>query len=435
MTSTTSFQKNDKRIENGWAMFDWANSSYALVIAVAIFPIYFNAIVEDDFTFLGIKMSDSAIFSYAISTAYIIIVCLLPILSGIADYGGKRMSFMKFFTTLGGLACISMFWFTNMAGLYIGLLGFILATVGFAGGQVFYNSYLPLIVTEDQFDRVSAKGFTMGYIGSVILLMANLVMVQKPEWFGMADSGMASRIAFIMVGIWWIAWAQIAFQRLPKDSKTPFSADILGKGFQELKKVAADVATRTNTKRFLASFFFYMAGAQTVIFLASTFATDELNFEASELIVVILLLQFLGILGAFTFAKISGRYGNKISLVIILLIWTVVCMVAYFVTSKTQFYGVAAAVGLVMGGIQSMSRSTYSKLIPEHTEDTASYFSFYDVVEKLAIVIGTFSFGLIDQIMGGMRNSIVALILYFVIGLIILLTIKMEKKKPTLDTH
>ncbi len=257
--------------------------------------------------------------------------------------------------------------------------------------------------------------------------MINLVMVQKPEWFGLTDASFASRISFVMVGLWWIGWAQIAFRRLPKDSNIPFSSDILGKGFKELKKVAADIATRQNAKRFLAAFAFYMAGAQTVIFMASTFATDELNFESAELIQVILLLQFLGILGAILFSRVSQKFGNKISLICILLIWTSVCMVAYFVTSKNQFYGVAAAVGLVMGGVQSMSRSTYSKLIPEDTDDTASYFSFYDVVEKLAVVIGTFSFGFIDLMMGGMRNSILALIAYFIIGLIILLTIKMER--------
>ena len=429
MSKTVNFEINDKRIENAWAMFDWANSSYALVITTAIFPTYFNGIIDDEFRFLGLKLTDTSLFSYSISVAYILIALSLPILSGIADYGGKRMAFMKFFTTIGAISCMSMFFFVDMDDLALGLATFMLAIIGFAGGQIFYNSFLPIIVSEDQYDRVSAKGFTYGYIGSVILLIINLMMIQKPDWFGLSDGGLAARISFVMVGLWWIGFAQIPFARLPKDSKVPFTSDLLGKGFNEIKKVASQVKNLVNTRRFLTSYFFYIAGAMTVIMLASTFAVDVLGFETAELIQVILILQLIGAVGAFLFSKISGKYGNKISLIIILLIWTAVCVVAYFVTTKSQFYGVAITVGLVMGGVQSMSRSTYSKLIPEETEDTASFFSFYDVLEKLAIVMGTFSFGFIDQMMGGMRNSILALIFYFIIGLIILLTVKIDKNQ------
>jgi len=430
MSKTANFEINDKRIENAWAMFDWANSSYALVITTAIFPIYFNLIIDDEFSFLGLNFTDSSIFSYSISAAYILVALFLPILSGIADYGGKRMTFMKFFTVVGSISCMSMYFFDHNSELELGLATFMIAIIGFAGGQIFYNSFLPIIVSDDQYDRVSAKGFTYGYIGSVILLCANLVMIQKYSLFGFENELAAMRVTFVMVGLWWVGFAQIPFSRLPKDSKVPFSSDILGKGFQELKKVAKQVKNRVNTRRFLTSYFFYIAGAMTVIMLASTFAVKELKFESSELIIVILLLQLIGAVGAFLFSKISGKYGNKLSLIIILLIWTAVCIIAYFVTTKTQFYGVAATVGLVMGGIQSMSRSTYSKLIPEGTEDTASFFSFYDVLEKLAIVMGTFSFGFIDQMLGGMRNSILALIFFFVVGLIILLTVKIEKNQP-----
>lgn len=430
MSKTANFEINDKRIENAWAMFDWANSSYALVITTAIFPTYFNGVVNDEFRFLGLQFTDTSLFSYSISFAYIIVALFLPILSGIADYGGKRMTFMKIFTTIGALSCMSMYFFDHHSELALGLGTFMLAIVGFAGGQIFYNSFLPIIVSEDQYDRVSAKGFTYGYIGSVILLVINLVMIQKPDWFGISDGGEAARISFVMVGLWWIGFAQIPFSRLPKDSKVPFTSDLLGKGFGEIKKVASQVKNLVNTRRFLTSYFFYIAGAMTVIMLASTFAVDVLGFETAELIQVILILQLIGAVGAFLFSKISGKFGNKISLIIILIIWTIVCLVAYFVTTKTQFYGVAVTVGLVMGGVQSMSRSTYSKLIPEGTEDTASFFSFYDVLEKLAIVMGTFSFGFIDQMMGGMRNSILALIFFFAVGLIILLTVKIDRNQP-----
>lgn len=426
MSQPTNFELNDKRIINAWCMFDWANSAYALVIAVAIFPIYFNAVMPDNFTLLGIEMTDSSLFSYSISLAYIVIASLSPILSGISDYSGRKKFFMRLFTTLGAVSCMALFFFTEDTKP-LGVIGFILATIGFAGSQVFYNAYLPEIVSEDQYDRVSARGFTFGYVGSVLLLIFNLVMYMKPTWFGFAEgSPYPARIAFLLVGIWWIGWSQITFLRLPKDAKKS-AQGLLTKGYEELKKVWGELRTLRNTKRFLFAYFFFIAGAQTVIFLATTFAIEELNFETAELITTILLLQFVGIVGAFLFAKLSDLKGNKISLMSILVIWISVCIAAYFVTEKGQFYGVAAVVGLVMGGIQSMSRSTYSKLIPMNTTDTASYFSFYDVVEKYAIVIGTFSFGFIEVLTGGMRNSILALITFFALGIVILATVKIQR--------
>lgn len=434
LVDSADFQVNDKKIINAWALFDWANSSYALVIAVAIFPIYFNEIVPDNIQIFGINTTDSALFSYSLTVAYLIIALSLPLLSGIADYGGRRLYFMKFFTTLGGLACISLFFFEEefffqSAPIAIGLIGFILATIGFAGGQVFYNSFLPIIVTEDRFDQVSAKGFSYGYIGSVLLLIVNLVIILKPEWFGLQSASLATRIAFIMVGVWWIGFAQITFRRLPKDPKDRPKKNLLNKGYEELLKVWTALKQQQNTKNFLFSFFCYSAGVQTVLFLASTFASDELKMDATELILIILILQLVAILGAFVFAKISDMWGNKNAIIIMLLIWIGICVIAYFVQEKLDFYFIASAVGFVMGGIQSLSRSTYSKLLPKNTKDTASYFSFFDVLEKLAVVLGTFSFGFIDQLTGSMRGSILALTIFFIIGLIILLTVKIQPAK------
>lgn len=440
MSNSTNFQINNKRTENSWAMFDWANSAFALVITTAIFPAYFNVTTSYDLNIFGIETTRTALFSYIIAIGYTVICCALPFLSGIADYGGKRLSFMKFFTFMGALACICLFGFSGMDTLAIGIIGYVIALIGFAGGQVFYNSYLPLIVSEDQYDRVSAKGFSYGFIGSAILLCFNLMMIQKPEWFGFDAlvanypellgtnaQTFATRLSFVTVGLWWFGFAQIPFRRLPKDSKVPFNMGIMKKGLQELKKVWRQVKVEKNIKRFLFSFFFYMAGSQTVLMLASTFANQELNFGTSELIQIILLLQILGAFGAWGFAKLSSRLGNKLTISIILVIWIVVCISAFFVYAKILFYPLAAGVGLVMGGIQSMSRSTYSKLIPEDTEDTTSFFSFYDVLEKSAIVLGTLSFGLIDQLTGGMRNSILALVVFFVIGFLILTTVKIRK--------
>ena len=432
-SSPNAIPLNDKRTINAWAMFDWANSSYALVIAVAIFPLYFNSegVMPDGvFDFMGIPVTKTSLFSYSLTLAYVIIAAALPILSGIADYGGKKMYFMKFFTSMGALACIALVFFTSDT-IALGVFGFVIATVGFAGGQIFYNSFLPLIATEDQFDKVSAKGFSYGYIGSVLLLIVNLVMIQKYTWFGFESEEWPVRISFVMVGIWWIGFAQITFNRLPKDINQNISSQLLRKGYQELQKVWNIVKNQKNIKRFLFSFFFYSAGVQTVLYLASTFATDILEFGATDLIILILILQLVAIGGAYLFAAISDWKGNKISIIIMLLVWISICVLAYFVLAKIQFYAIAAMVGLVMGGIQSVSRSTYSKLIPPDTKDTASFFSFYDVLEKIAIVLGTFSFGFIDQMMGGMRNSILALIFYFVIGLIMLFFVQVKPAKMT----
>ena len=427
--SGTAIQKNNPKTINGWALFDWANSSYALVISVAIFPLYFNSVMDTgEFNFLGIPVTKTSLFSYSLSFAYFIIAMSLPMLTGIADYSGRRKAFMKFFTFLGSMACVTMFFFGGMSTMYLGVFSFIFAVIGFEGGKTFYNSYLPIIATEDQFDRISAKGFTYGYIGSVILLVLNLIMIQKHELFGFPDTSWATRTVFVTVGLWWFIFAQISFFRLPKDVPNPDTSGMLSMGFVEIKKVWAFVKTQRNIKFFLTSFFFYIAGSLTIIGLASTFAIDQLKFEATELIYLILLLQVLGIVGAITFSKISEWKGNKISITMMLFIWIGVCFAAYMVQEKTQFYGIAALVGLVMGGIQSLSRSTYSKLIPEDAENTASFFAFFDVCEKIAMVMGSFSFGLIDQITGGMRNSIVALIFYFVLGIIFLQFVKVQRE-------
>ncbi len=435
-TSIPEIPVNDKRTIFGWAMFDWANSSYALVISVAVFPLYFNSVMGDSelFNFLGIPVTKTSLFSYSLSIAYLVIAVSLPMLTGIADYSGRRKTFMKFFTFMGALACMAMFLFDGRGTMYLGVFSFVFAVIGFEGGKTFYNSYLPLIASEDKYDDISAKGFTYGYIGSMILLILNLVMIQKYELFGFADSGWATRTVFITVGIWWLAFANFSFVRLPKDYKVNNIEGLLSKGFSEIKQVWNYVMEQHDIKFFLFSFFFYIAGVLTIIGLASTFAIDQLGFEASELIILILLLQFLGIVGAILFAKMSDWKGNKISIITMLFIWMGVCVAAYYVQEKMHFYVIAGFVGLVMGGIQSLSRSTYSKLIPEDAHNTASYFSFFDVTEKVAMVMGSLSFGIIDQLTGGMRNSIFALIFFFALGIIFILFVTIRRKEVLIQT-
>jgi UMF1 family MFS transporter len=414
---------NDKRTINGWAFYDWANSAYYLVISTTIFPLYFSNVANDEIHIFGKTIANSAYYSFAVSLAYLIMAFLSPILSGIADYTGRRMFFLRLFTMIGAFGCFAMFFFNSPATMWIGITGFILGTIGGAGGLVFYDSYLPLIATEDQYDKVSAKGYAYGYIGSVLLLLFCLLMILKPGLFGIRNDYLPKQLSFALVGAWWIGFSQITFRRLPKDNPVRTTENIITKGWYELVKVWELIRHDKHILRYLASYFFFIAGVHTVIYLASIFATEELNFASTELIMTILLLQLVAIPGALFFAWVSKKKGNKFALMIQLAIWVGICAGAYATTAKWQFFTIAAFVGLVLGGIQSLSRSTYAKLLEDRTEDLTSFFSFYDALSKVAIVSGTFLFGLVNSITGSMRNSVLVLNIFFFLGFVILSTV------------
>lgn len=420
-----TFELNDKRIINGWAFYDWANSSYSLVISSAIFPAYFLEVTTPTIQLGGLQISNSTFYAYSISLAYLIIAAVNPLLSGIADAGGRRKMFLRFFTILGSFCCATLFFFQGMTQLWLGTVAFMLATIGFTGSLVFYDAYLPEIVTEDRLDKTSAKGYSYGYIGSVILLLLNLMIILKPEWFGIPEaSTLAVRLGFIMVGLWWFGFAQITFHRLPGDQDFTARTAMFKQGYLQIMEVWNKLNNLPDLKRFLAAYFFYSAGVQTVLYLAATFAKNELNFASFELILIILILQVVAIGGAYLFAQVSAWRGNKWTLMLMLFIWTLICGLAYGVQGKLQFYLIAGLVGLVMGGIQALSRSTYSKLIEDYKHDITSFFSFYDVVTKIAIIVGTFSFGFAEYLTGSMRGSVLVLAFYFVFGILILITVK-----------
>ncbi|NNE16321.1 MAG: MFS transporter [Saprospiraceae bacterium] len=422
------FVKNDKKIINGWAFFDWANSAFTLVISTAVFPPYFAEYAPNMVTVFGSEIDSNSLFSYSITFAYLLIAFMTPMLSGIADFSGRRKIFLKLFTIIGSVSCVALYIFDPESQLFLLLMFYVLGTIGFGGGIVFYNAYLPEISTEDQYDAVSAKGYAYGYVGSVFLLLIILLMITFNESLGI-EKKEAVKLGFILVGVWWIAFAQITFRRLPEDKSSPFSLGLLKKGFDEVKLVGRKIMTELNTVKFLSSYFFFIAGVNVVILLASIFAKDELGFESSQLILLILLLQFLAAIGAYLFAYISDKFGNKESLMIQIFIWIGICIAAYFTNSVASFYIVSVFVGLVFGGIQSLSRSTYSKLISDDEIPLTSYFSFYDVLTKLAVVLGTFVFGFVNQITGNMRYSVLALSVFFVIGAIILASVKVAHAK------
>lgn len=413
-----------KKIINAWAMYDWANSVYNLVITTTFFPIYFIAVTKngnsDVVHFLGRDFVNSSLYDYTLAAAYLIIAALYPVLTSIADSRGNKKKFMKFFCYMGAIGCSALFFF-NSTNLWLGILAFMLAAMGFVGSLVFYNAYLPEIAAPADRDKVSAKGFAYGYIGSVIMQIIGFVLVMT-----MTNQGEATRITFLLVGIWWISFAQITFHYLPKSTPATEQPErsVFAQGFYELNKVWQQVKKLSLLKRFLFGFFFYSMGVQTVMLAATLFGSKVLKLPDTKLIVTVVFIQLVAVVGAIAMAKLSAKFGNIKVLMATVLLWIGICIAAYFVAGIAEqggnaeygFYALAIAVGLVMGGIQSLSRSTYSKLMPE-TKDTASFFSFYDVTEKIAIVIGMFSFGFIGEKLG-MKNSLLSLIIFFSVGFI-----------------
>jgi len=420
--------KGSPKLINAWAFYDWANSVYSLVIGTAVFPIYYESVTSSNkgmVHFLGTTFHNTTLLSYSLSFSFLMVAFLSPILSGIADYSGNKKSFMKFFCCLGSLSVISLFFFKGTDTIWIGIFATILASIGFWGSIVFYNSYLPEIAFPEQHDRVSAKGFMFGYTGSVLLLAFNLAMVLQPDWFGITDPTLPARISFLMVGIWWMGFAQVSFYFLPSNiyNKKP-RTNLIFKGMNELKVVLLSLKKLTSLKQFLIAFFLYSTGVQTIILLAGIYGKVELGIETSQLIITILLIQIVAIFGAFLFSRISENIGNIKALKLTIAIWGFICFAAYLLDKNNeyihlQFYALGGMIGMVLGAIQSLSRSTYSKLLPE-TEDHTTYFSFFDVTEKLAIVLGTFVFGFVGALTNSMRNSIFILAVFFLLGYIVL---------------
>jgi MFS transporter, UMF1 family len=421
---------NDKKIIKAWTFYDWANSSYNLIINSAIFPGYFTAIVPATVLINGTSFKNDTLASFAIALAYLIIASISPLLSAIADTRGNKKFFMKIFCTIGALSCTALFFFkkdgvTHEPNLWYGLFFSILACIGYCGSIVFYNAYLPQIASVDKQDAVSARGFSMGYVGSVLLLLVSLFFILKFE-----GSSLPARLSFVGVGLWWLGWAQIPFAVLPNIKPETLSNKkvSLMEGYKKLLDVWQQLKKVPALATYLMSFFFITMGVQTIMFMATYFAATEIHLQTPQLIITILLIQIVAIGGAYFFSKVSKHYGNKISIIIMLCIWILICLAAaFYVYTPNQFYALAAIVGSVMGGIQSTTRSTYSKLLPA-TNDTTSFFSFYDVVEKIGIVLGMLTYGIISNEIGA-RYSAAALGIYFLIGLLIISKVKLAEGK------
>jgi MFS transporter, UMF1 family len=434
-------QTASKKVINGWAMYDWANSVYSLVITSTIFPAYYEAVGKDRtegdtayVSFLGREFVNTSLYNYALAFAFLVVALISPLLSSIADFKGNKKQFMNFFLILGSASCSALFFF-GKGYLTLGIVCMVLACIGFWSSVVFYNSFLPEIAAPEDRDRISAKGFAMGYTGSVLLQIICFVFVFKPELLGgNEDSTIQYRLCFLLVGLWWFGFGQFALSRLPVSvpAGTGNQKNILTNGYRELSKVWKQLMQLPVLKRYLFAFFFYNMGVQTVMLAATLYGKSELQIPTTNLIIAILIIQVIAIGGAFAISKLSAAIGNFKALMVCVLVWVGICIVAYFIPAGGiyQFYGLAVVVGFVMGGIQSLSRSTYSKLMPE-TKDTTSFFSFYDVTEKIAIVIGMFSFGFITELTGSQRSSVLALAAFFAVGLAGLMIANAKQKQHT----
>ncbi|MDR6967452.1 UMF1 family MFS transporter [Flavobacterium arsenatis] len=424
-----NLEKGSSKLLNAWAFYDWANSVYPLVISSAIFPIFYASLFPDNVSevaVFGTTFKNTALISFVTAAAFLVVAFISPLLSGIADYVGNKKRFMQFFCYLGALSCIGLYWF-SIENIYFGLACYFFGLIGFWGSLVFYNSYLPDIAFNEQQDGLSAKGYSLGYFGSVLLLLISLALVMSQETG--AEKLQAMKLTFVLTGIWWIAFSQYTFYYLPKGNKNndKVTRAVFFNGFRELKKVKNQLFENLPLKRYLIAFFVYSMAVQTVMLVAVYFGEQEINWEddgqkTMGLIISILVIQLVAVLGAILTSRASRKFGNIKTLIVINAIWAVICVFAYFVTTPFHFYATAGFVGLVMGGIQALSRSTYSKFLPK-TDDTASFFSFYDVSEKVGIVIGMVLYGFIDQITGSMRNSIVFLTVFFIVGLLLLLRV------------
>lgn len=433
-TTEAPILKNDPKTIRAWAMYDWANSVYVLVITSAIFPAYYNSVTRVNgsgvIEMFGIPMENTAIYSINMGLAFGIVALISPLLSSISDYTGNQKWFMRMFCYLGVLGCLLLFWFEGREQLYLGLFGVLMATIGYSGSIVFYNSYLPAIATDDQQDRVSARGFSYGYIGATVLLLINLALIRNSEKMGVTDPTFMPRLAFLLTGLWWAGFAQTTFSRLPNrvSSATPEGKYLLN-GYKELSKIWNRLKRERVLRTFLLSFFFYIMGVQTVLFMAGSFGEKEIHLNIKQLIPTVLILQFVGIAGAYLFAWLSKKIGNLRSLTVAVIIWIGICGGCFFIVTPLHFYIAGGFIGLVMGGIQALSRSTYSKMIPQ-TGNNAGYFSFYDVCEKVAMMSGLVIWGFVDNLTGSMRHSIASLMIWFSVSLLLLLWLqKMQTKK------
>ncbi|MAO45585.1 MAG: MFS transporter [Crocinitomicaceae bacterium] len=440
----------EEKVKWGWAVYDWANNVYSLVITTAIFPIFYIGITSTTdkencetshiVEFFGWEFINTELSSYILALSFVAVIILSPLLSGMADFAGKKKLFLRLFCYTGSAGCVGLYWF-DPNHLELSMIPFFMASIGFWGSVGFYNAYLPEIAPREEHDKLSARGYAMGYWSSLIILVICAVLItgvgKYLDFKFYIGAGVhmelvqtITRCCFVLVGFWWFGFAHITFNALPESEKKDLpTGNILFQGFKELRGVARELKGTKHLTRYLFAFFIMSMAIQTIMLMASSFGKKVIKLETTELIIIIFIVNLLAIPGAFGVSALSKRIGNIRALVACIIGWAAVCLGAYFFakdeTDTIGFYAVACGIGFLMGGTQSLNRATYSKILPD-TDDPASYFSFYEMLEKGGLIIGMFGWGFIEGFTGTMHNSVLAMLVLFTLAYLAMMLVPKE---------
>jgi UMF1 family MFS transporter len=412
-----------RRDLRAWAMYDLANSAYQTTIIAAVFPIYYNRVVAADLP----SAQATSRFAWATTIAILIVAIVAPLLGAIADYAAMKKKLLAVFLLIGTAACAAMFWIER-GDWQLALVLFVIGNVGVAGSIVFYESLLPHLVAEDQLDRVSSAGYAIGYLGGGVLLAINLLMIMKPGLFGIPDAGVATRLTFVSVAIWWAVFAIPLFRHVPEPARQLEAderpgANLVLTGWHRLRETLQELRRYREAFVMLIAFLLYNDGIQTMIRMATTYGS-EIGLPENAMITALLMTQFIGVPCAFAFGAVAERIGAKISIFIGLSVYAVITVLGYYMSTSTHFFILAILVGMVQGGTQALSRSLFASMIPRHK--SSEFFAFFSVFERYAGVLGPAVFAWVVGRSGSGRNAILSVLVFFVVGAIILAFVNVD---------
>jgi MFS transporter, UMF1 family len=420
--------KKDKKTQLSWALYDFGNSAFATTMLAAILPIFYSSVAAntiDD----GLATS---YWGYANSIAVLIVAILAPILGAIADFSAAKKKFLRFFAFMGMIASVSLAFTGEGDYIFVAVL-FIIGSIGFSGANIFYDAFLPEVADDDDIDKVSSKGFALGYVGGGILLLINVVMILKPALFGLDVVG-AMKVSFAMVGIWWLIFSIPLLRNIHDEKRQPVKRDkaYIAIGFSRIGNTFKEIKQFKQLLLFLFAFWLFNDGISTIIRMATIYGT-EIGIGQNDLIVALLITQFVGIPSTFFFGWLAGKISPKRALMITLFVYLGIVILGYFMNSAIHFYILATIVGLVQGGAQALSRSIYGRMVPANKK--GEFFGFYGISSKFSAVFGPFLFGFVGQLTGNSRYGILSLIFFFIAGIIILSFVNVQKGVEAAKNH
>jgi UMF1 family MFS transporter len=411
-----------RKIIVSWCLYDWANSAFATTIMAAVLPVFYSSVAAADLS----KTTASSYWGYTNTIAMLIVAFSAPVLGALADHSGMKKKFLAAFAGLGILSTAGLIGVGRGDWLLASSL-YILGMVGFSGGNNFYDSLLPHVVGDQEIDRISSWGYAMGYLGGGILLVFNLAMILKPHFFGLPNGEWGTRYSFLTVSIWWALFTVPLLKNVSEPPVVPIageSAHPLRASRQRLSLTFHNLRRHREAFKFLMAFWLYNDGIGTIISMAVIFGA-EIHIAQEHLIGSILAVQVVGVPFSILFGKIAGKTGAKSAIFVGLIIYTGIAIGGYFIQTALHFWILAVLVGFVQGGTQALSRSLFGTLIPKSR--SAEFYSFYDVSSKFAGIIGPAVFGIVGQMTGSSRLGIVSLVVFFVVGGLLLITVDVKK--------